>query len=1203
MIHRRSRAPALVTLARLPAFYVGPRYRRSGIESFLVRNEALFHARNSKACGVDEWVTVERSTVAAHMMQLMNRMNIPQLIRLAQIQQGLPTFVVRALLSALAVNLNARLSPSRPTARARSATPPSPLSDADLSSRPTRRRRKRGRRIMRPAEMLRGRARSPRHCPTCPAASKSLVDRRSVRVFRGKGVTAACLHPHYVDVLLRSLSHNDLKDPAVCQWVAKHVYPFLLHFPRPTVVSVFGRLQKMASQLLSDQHTREVIAYCREAIMTTTSDCVSVPAPDGWSEGAVMVGPGHHLAAGDLVRFLGGMAKRGFRDDAELLTRVGERIADDINSLDARELVAVAQSCLRLDLGDCILLHETARRATLLTHEMDGHEIHTFLQAFARFDIYDQGFLDAMADRMEHIAGSLNANILSGALNALGRLQARFDSKRVLEVLCDEVKNKAVVLGEFPVTSCLSGLSKLRHRDQNSCRLNHLLKSSQATHFNSNTLAIAISTLARFDYLHVDLYRSIAAAMLKQINNVNAASTQQLIMAMCRFRDHPDLHDTTVRVLKAFASHVTSADVLPTVSPVQAATLLASLAKFKYCDPHVVSRLLTVLTGESTSRPELFDEGRPRTRRQQQTPPRPIEMVATSVRAYATIPPCPFDLSACHKILSEMDLALLPCVAESIAELSFWSPRAIHVMLMVRDVCEPHLHDMKANQNLSMALAYADWHFKDWEGVWADEPTEDEVTQAKQELLNDMAELQTNRGELFQPSRQSQPPPPPPSPSPSPFHPSLPVSDCSVAGEGEWEATEVPLALACALEKATWKQRLLTSCVEGLRRHEGYIEMSWTALAKVKTLWDLIAMGLYLDNDAHQAATLPAPLPPLPLPPDEQRPLLTPPHSIHVLEHCPQPVRQLHARYIKAPPPAARADDGDDVVEDVSAGADGLSPLLWRWLTRLSCITRAAAEETRRLTKEGGGRVVHDDATVTPQTETEAPPAPADVGRHQQRQRDQAAPHTDTHVIRPICLDVPLLSDLDVQRAIAPLLETPECVSGAGVAIDMHSSPYCLLVDPIVRGCRVPMLLLKKDDQQLRDMLEGATRVKLDAFMADRTERKNGGDERSEEAGDHETTASPEGDAAPLASPTSVESALPVLGELLETDSPDNGHSVSIPARPHRPHDDEALRRTVDEHFAYARRQWELGKGGGGAGGGAVAVAVQHRRMMLRQQT
>ncbi|CBZ49750.1 conserved hypothetical protein [Neospora caninum Liverpool] len=401
---------------------------------------------------------------------------------------------------------------------------------------------------------------------------------------------------------------------------------------------------------------------------------------------------------------------------------------------------------------------------------------------------------------------------------------------------------------------------------------------------NSNHFVLAANMISRNGFYSFSLLQQVIKLQLTSGAPTSVLAMTQMLATLARFGDFQPA-DSHLRLLIRWCLPRFVAELLrrPTssISPLNASQVLSSCAKLRYVDVPFTSHLLAIFTSSSPSSSSGFsrssssvpasalstDAERSEARVEREIP-------RSSPLAFPVLPPCPFDIRACRRVLKTLDAAALVSIVEAVDALEFWTPTSLHLLYQIKCILEDELHDLKASQIIAVCLAFRDWHYRDWElpdamvagEALVDEATGDDSqpsTTATQDLLPSVSSWLGASASSLLPQAAPPYPQAPSSPcSPSrlrprpsgaraaPLYPSPFASSCFFSSP---LSSSSPRSVGCDatvqalqwLHRSAWKEELVLNCVEALERHESFALANWLCMQKLKTLVDAIHLDIF----------------------------------------------------------------------------------------------------------------------------------------------------------------------------------------------------------------------------------------------------------------------------------------------------------------------------------------------------------------------
>uniref|UniRef100_A0A0G4F4J9 Uncharacterized protein n=1 Tax=Chromera velia CCMP2878 TaxID=1169474 RepID=A0A0G4F4J9_9ALVE len=599
----------------------------------------------------------------------------------------------------------------------------------------------------------------------------------------------------------------------------------------------------------------------------------------------------------------------------EQLENLLEFVAANSSNLDAHEVSLVCQQYAKLENGDGIVLHKLLLRASEVAPSMSVGDLAQILRVCAGADVFFEPFVVAACERLATVSADMRAWELAAVVLALGKLMPRLPPS--LEASLFTSLSRAALrvnITDAVATQVLNGFSKLRLRDEEVLSRvgSHLAFCFKKGRLNVNLGALALSHMARLDFFHGPFVVSVSRSLFMQAmtKDMNGPSAQQLLGTLARFRDREEvvsLMETPSKdnILKWLSSDA----ALETTTGTQAALILSALGKLRLRNKRTIENLLLILTGASPVKCKM-DKDNEKSVGTVLAPSSPSAPSPSSSQlsqealfspfGFVEIPPCPFDLRSCEERLCEIDLAHLCQAAEGLDDLCFWSPASMHLLRLIRKKVCSSVHDLKALPILSFALSFRDWTFLDWEfpddlaeeegdgethhaaggddhdlprptpalmaltrssgGVERGEKEAEEEEDEDEESGDEEGQDDELAGAFGQSVARF-------------LHGDAQVNltgdeepgeenlDEEATAEGVWRmAEELRESLdgqmgRAVMGRSLWKESLLSSAVEGIRRHEAWMLSSWPGVRRAAALHLSLLLGLWVTPEHNRNVT------------------------------------------------------------------------------------------------------------------------------------------------------------------------------------------------------------------------------------------------------------------------------------------------------------------------------------------------------------
>nr|CAJ20263.1 hypothetical protein TgIa.0080 [Toxoplasma gondii RH] len=393
---------------------------------------------------------------------------------------------------------------------------------------------------------------------------------------------------------------------------------------------------------------------------------------------------------------------------------------------------------------------------------------------------------------------------------------------------------------------------------------------SSAAGVNTNHYVLAANMISRNGFYSFSLLQQVIKLQLTSGATTSVLAMTQMLATLARFGDFQPA-DSHLRLLIRWCLPRFVAELLrrpaSAISPLNASQLLCSFAKLRYVDVPFVSHLLSIFTSpqpsslrsSSSSSPSAASSSASSNEVERNLLGVEVEVPRSSPLAFPRLPPCPFDIRGCRRVLKTLDAAALVSIVEAVDAMNFWSAASLHLLYQIKCILEDSLHDLKASQIIAICLAFRDWHYRDWElpdamvaGEALDESTDEEeflLTPERGDLSSDSSLLGASAALLMQTAS----PPFQPQPLNSfSFSASLASSSSSSSASavsplarGGAVGSEVRDIEWQCLHRSAWKEELVLNCVEALERHESFALSNWLCMQKLKTLVDALHLDLF----------------------------------------------------------------------------------------------------------------------------------------------------------------------------------------------------------------------------------------------------------------------------------------------------------------------------------------------------------------------
>jgi len=460
------------------------------------------------------------------------------------------------------------------------------------------------------------------------------------------------------------------------------------------------------------------------------------------------------------------------KESAETL---GRHLEDKLHAVAPQKLSTLAQALNRL--GDShdtfVLLHAICRQSAQVVDELPGPSVVDLLQVFGRHELYDQAFLEAVSEQLGRIALQLSGPQICDAIYAFNAVQVRDSSQ--LDILSNALTSRVDGLHEADIVRALKGLGRSRHRHDALLSAIEPVINRDKQRYALISLSNLLGAYSLFG-VQDESFDRLLEVILNRIERMNTISVHHLLVALCRqHRQRESLESALASICYHMASH----KIAMQLTPVQATGSLVALARLQYRELNAVGVILQSLVGDRGLRDNTW---------------------APSAFYYRhrSLPSCPFSVESARATLSTLDVANHVDILQSFQRLDLHSALVFHLIILLREMVLPHLHDLRAREVISFARSFGSW--------------------LPAEALPIVPELHILGGGASTGSGE----------------------DPSSAAAGDEAAVADG---SCAA--LTWKDATIAASVENLRRHEFYLEASWPTLLPLQLLCLEVDSGIY----------------------------------------------------------------------------------------------------------------------------------------------------------------------------------------------------------------------------------------------------------------------------------------------------------------------------------------------------------------------
>lgn len=503
----------------------------------------------------------------------------------------------------------------------------------------------------------------------------------------------------------------------------------------------------------------------------------------GEGEGEVMGLPDLQKKASveDMAHIYCSAHRLGYRDP-ELSATLSQHLADNLDELPPLAMPALVQALSRGgDAHEFVLLNAACRRSIKLIGTLSLPHVVALLSVLARYDFYEEEFLEFASARLRAEAGKLSAWSLADTLSAAGGLQ--FRDAGLLDALCSSMASRAADLSETDLVKAVRALVKLRQSNAEWLEALVPVIDKDKHVLSSLSLSNTINAMSHFDHVDPHFMQRLLGIATQRLSRLGSASVQHILAALCRQHGRIPEH---VEPMEAICKHLTTPSLISQLTPIQAVTTLSALAKLKHRDLVVAAVLLSALAGRGADVSCSWGPSRNFWCRSRQ----PLQRW--------------FDEDRCIEHLrNSLEASHLVDVLTAVHRLELYGALTLRLCWLIwHHLLAPHLHELRAREVINVARALGACQFPD------------SGAPGGGSLDTDSTQSAADAGE-----------------PPALQEPAAP------AGQGDG-----PVSDAAAFE---WKEHVVRSCIENLRRHEYFLESAWFALLPFKLLCLEMDQGVY----------------------------------------------------------------------------------------------------------------------------------------------------------------------------------------------------------------------------------------------------------------------------------------------------------------------------------------------------------------------
>lgn len=360
----------------------------------------------------------------------------------------------------------------------------------------------------------------------------------------------------------------------------------------------------------------------------------------------------------------------------------------------------------------------------------------------------------------------------------LGDVMYAFGSLQVrdigqLDALCEALRPRVRDIGEGDLVRFMKGLVKLRHCNEDLLLAFEPVIESLKWTASPVSLTNLISSLSYFDITREEFFKSLLHAAISRVSRLTPMSIQHMLTALCRRQGRMDRQDVEAIVTK-ICIRLTEPGLAANLTPIQAVASLTALAKLQHQDLSAAAVLTSVLAGHGAD---------------------VVWSWAPSAHFYAhSRRPC-LEVSGPQRrgvevLWTALDNSHCVDVLQSLQRLDLHSALTTRLALQLCGRLVPQLHELRAREVLVVARSLSAGRL----------PGDCDRDIPSGVLLNTGA------------------------------------AGAAVVASAPAEELGSVEAAPHTGAPASWRERVVDSCFESLRRHEHFLESSWNTLLPFKLL-------------------------------------------------------------------------------------------------------------------------------------------------------------------------------------------------------------------------------------------------------------------------------------------------------------------------------------------------------------------------------
>ncbi|BAM41953.1 conserved hypothetical protein [Theileria orientalis strain Shintoku] len=464
--------------------------------------------------------------------------------------------------------------------------------------------------------------------------------------------------------------------------------------------------------------------------------------------------------------------------------------------------------------------------------------LHTSLKVF-----YSQNLIEALILKLKCTHPSeIPLATLALVFQSLGRvLPCDFHIERIekfLQETCDHILN-VDVLAESHFSSIVYGFQRLHYNNHDFLRKIVKRYEENMTNFNVNSVTISISSLVKLNYYNVNIIMRIYKHIYKSMSHMNLQTSIQLSTTIYKVHEHyfkdsmqrsgkaeedeevvdgkmkESLNKISYRLLNNILKNVCEQH-LKELSLFQICLLLDSINRMNYRKITYLSKLIQCIPSHGSN---MIN---------------PTSIVQRNLYSYMEMPECPFNYNMTLKKLQSVDPCHLILISHSIFGLDYYNEYTLNLLLVIKEIVNPILHELKARHILLYTLSYINIYFTNYQlqriqlGSASKTVSRNYVKLILKSLESDSLKTNWfNKKHLINSGTEGN----------------------EEGGEDDTdEDAKLLKQLRDRISACEWKEELVLSSFESLLRHYNYVKSSQSMLSLFKLLFLSLIHDVYIPS-------------------------------------------------------------------------------------------------------------------------------------------------------------------------------------------------------------------------------------------------------------------------------------------------------------------------------------------------------------------